>query len=324
MPEEERSPVHDYISREHPDVSADDVTQDVIEKAVRCGRILDGSPATTEWLERTADDLANAERQARRAERDSLQRAYVPDDGAGADDSALAEADRQQLHHAWNKLEASDRDLLAALTFFGLTMRQMADRLGISYDAVRKRKQRALAALRRYLKGMGLAILAWFAIKDIVRRVSASQAVANATYAATLVAAGAVGAFSISMPSPTGPGHDDGSRVREVRPVVTTIGEPDDDVRHPHPSARPLPESAVGSPAALTTSPPHGIDASDPDHSTGNPELYVDPGPDPGTKERHLIPVDTPLGPVVIRGHRHATGPAKAAGVSPITTDGTK
>lgn len=335
MSKEERSPVHDYISREHPDVSADDVTQDVIEKAVRCGRILDGSPATTEWLERTADELARAERQARQAEQDGLRLAYLPDDSAGADESVLAAAERRQLHKAWLRLEASDRELLAALTFFGLPMRQMADKLGISYDAVRKRKQRALSDLRRYLKDLGLAIAAWFAIRDIVRRVSASQAVANTASMVTLVTAGAIWGV-ISMPSPTDPGGDHEFPLREAQPVVTAINEPDDGFRHPRPPARPLPQSVVGSPAALTTSPLHGNPASVPDDSTAQPELYVDPGTDPGTKERHLVPLDAPLGPVVIRGHRHATGPATAATVrdhgeqsltgtpQPVTMDGTR
>jgi len=335
MPEEERSPVHDYISREHPDVSADDVTQDVIEKAVRCGRVLDWSSATTEWLERTADELANAERQARRAEKDSLHLAYVPDELPGADEYVLAEAKRRPLHEAWQRLEASDRDLLAALTFFGLTMRQMADKLGISYDAVRKRKQRALAALRRHLKDLGLAILAWFAIRDIVRRVSASQAVANTASMVTLVTAGVIGGV-ISMPSPTDPGGDHESPLREAQPIVTAVNEPDDGLRHSRPQARPTPQSVVGSPTALTTSPLHGDPALVPDGSPAHPEVYANLDTDEGPKERHDISVDTPMGPVVIKGHRYATTPAKAAAVrdrgeqsltgspQPVTTDGTR
>ncbi|MPY83769.1 MAG: hypothetical protein GEV00_10700 [Actinophytocola sp.] len=247
----------------------------------------------------------------------------------------MAKADRQQLHHAWNKLEASDRDLLAALTFFGLTMRQMADKLGISYDAVRKRKQRALAALRRYLKDLGLAILAWFAVKAIVRRVSASQAVANTASMVTLVTAGVIGGV-ISTPSPTDPGGDHESPLREAQPVVTSISEPADDVRHPRPQARPTPQSVVGSPTAFTTSPRHRNPVSVPNGSPAHPELYANLDTDEGPKERHDISVDTPMGPVVIKGHRYATTPAKAAAVrdrgeqsltgspQPVTTDGTK
>lgn len=304
--------IHDYISRKHPDVSADDVTQDTIEKAVRCGRILDRSQSTTEWLECTADELAHADRRARQAERDSLQRAHVPDDSAGADEPVLAEADRRQLHRSWHMLEASDRELLAALTFCGLTMRQMAAKLGIGYDAVRKRKQRAIAKLRRYFKGLGLVIAAGFAIKDVVRRVSASQAVANTASMVTLVTAGVIGGV-ISMPSPTDPGGDHEFPLREAQPVVRAVNEPDDGFRHPRPPARPLPRSVVESPAALTTSPLRGNPALVPDDSHERPDLYANLDTDEGPKERHLVPVDTPLGRVVIKGHRYATTPAKAA-----------
>lgn len=328
--------IHDYVSQNYPDVSAEDITQDTIEFILRLRRKSRRWQPSAEFLKRAACRLARTDRQARQADRDSLHLAYVPDDLAGADELVLADAERRQLLRAWKMLEASDREVLEALICNDVTPQQEAKKLGISYDAVRKRKQRARDDLRQYFTCFGLLAATWFAIKDIVRRVSESQASAYLANAATLATAGAVGAISISMLPPSSPDRGQESSSRDVRPVVTSISEPADGVRHPRPPARPLPRPVVGSPAALTTSPLHGDPVLVPDGSPAHPELYANLDTDEGPKERHDISVETPLGPVMIRGHRHATTPAKAAAVrdhgeqsltgtpQPVTTDGTR
>jgi DNA-directed RNA polymerase specialized sigma24 family protein len=66
---------------------------------------------------------------------------------AGTDPDVVASF----VHRVLTDLIGSDADIVVAVVMMGEGQRDVADRLGLSYDAVRKRYQRALARLRDVL-----------------------------------------------------------------------------------------------------------------------------------------------------------------------------
>jgi len=77
----------------------------------------------------------------------------IPDwDTTSVEDAAIANVLRDKLHHCLDKLPPSERELLFALYFEGLSERKYAESLGISQKAVNKRRHQVLAKLRSMIK----------------------------------------------------------------------------------------------------------------------------------------------------------------------------
>ena len=61
----------------------------------------------------------------------------------------------EQLHAALQELSASDRHILIAFYFYGLSLKDYASQKGISYDTAKKRISRARERLKIILKPVG-------------------------------------------------------------------------------------------------------------------------------------------------------------------------
>jgi RNA polymerase sigma factor (sigma-70 family) len=57
-----------------------------------------------------------------------------------------------KLHACMDQLTAKERDLLSDVYYLGLSQRRIAEKLGISQPAVKKRHDRIIAKLRRLIK----------------------------------------------------------------------------------------------------------------------------------------------------------------------------
>lgn len=71
---------------------------------------------------------------------------------------------RQDLEQALNRLSPEDAELVRMRYFMEMTVQEIADRLGLPYETVKKRSQRSLSRLKKILLGLllvgALAVLA--------------------------------------------------------------------------------------------------------------------------------------------------------------------
>ncbi|WP_270816248.1 sigma-70 family RNA polymerase sigma factor [Hungatella effluvii] len=76
------------------------------------------------------------------------------DESASAEDLAIRNFQAQQLHKALSVLSEDERYLIDQLYFQEKTERQLAAQLGVSQNAINKRRQRILERLRGLLKNI--------------------------------------------------------------------------------------------------------------------------------------------------------------------------
>lgn len=77
----------------------------------------------------------------------------IPDrDAVSVEDAAIANLQRDELYRCLSMLPQQERKTLLALYFEDTSEREYAEILGISQNAVNKRRRKALAALRRLMK----------------------------------------------------------------------------------------------------------------------------------------------------------------------------
>lgn len=76
------------------------------------------------------------------------------DESASAEDLAIRNFQAQQLHKALSVLSEDERYLIDQLYFQEKTERELAAQLGVSQNAINKRRQRILERLRGLLKNI--------------------------------------------------------------------------------------------------------------------------------------------------------------------------
>ena len=77
----------------------------------------------------------------------------IPDENAlSTEDAAIAHILSEKLHRCLNMLPKGERYLIQALYFDGLTEREYAFRIGVSQNAVNKRRHVVLAHLKNFMK----------------------------------------------------------------------------------------------------------------------------------------------------------------------------
>lgn len=303
--------VYEHIRRTYPDVNSDDLAQDTIEFVLRRGHTLDSSRTTIKALKSTADRLARAARRAHQSDADNRHRAYFPAEIAGADERAM---ERGRLCRAWQMLATSKRELLMALIYDGVTPRQEAEQLGISYDATRKRKERARSDFEKYYKGLGVLIPAWFALKSVAQRAFESPVSAFAAKSASVVGLVTAGLVGVSMWS-ADPGRDHDSHLHGLQRGDVSMSGPASGLRHSRPPAPTAPQSTVSTPRAPSTPAPGTNAESAPSALPAHVDVHVNPDTAKGAKQAHAITADTPMGPIAITGRSQATDRATGATV---------
>lgn len=77
----------------------------------------------------------------------------IPDQSAlSTEDAAIAHILSEKLHRCLDMLPEGERDLIQALYFDGLTEREYASRIGVSQNAVNKRRHMILVRLKKFMK----------------------------------------------------------------------------------------------------------------------------------------------------------------------------
>lgn len=77
----------------------------------------------------------------------------IPNQNAlSTEDAAIAHILSEKLHWCMEMLPKDEHDLIQALYFDGLTEREYASQIGVSQNAVNKRRRRILAHLKIFMK----------------------------------------------------------------------------------------------------------------------------------------------------------------------------
>jgi RNA polymerase sigma-70 factor (ECF subfamily) len=143
--------------------SAEDATQDVFYKVYRAAHRLDPQRDPVPWLVtitlntcRSLWRSASHKMEKRSVDLESsASRGWEPTSSSKDPEEALIAAERErQVQKAVTELPESLREVVILRDFTGLGHKEIADMLGVSHEAVRKRYSRALSELGAVLKGM--------------------------------------------------------------------------------------------------------------------------------------------------------------------------
>jgi RNA polymerase sigma-70 factor (ECF subfamily) len=129
---------------------ADDAVQNAFITAWRQLGSLRDPDRFEPWLHRT---LVHAcYREARRGKRWAARVGALDLEGAAAQDDVLTVADRDQLDRGFRRLPPDQRAVLVFHEYLGLTLPEVADRLGIPVGTAKSRLHYAMNALRAVLE----------------------------------------------------------------------------------------------------------------------------------------------------------------------------
>jgi RNA polymerase sigma factor (sigma-70 family) len=137
---------------------AEDVTQRVFMALAENAKSVARHPVLAGWLHRTARNLAanlvrgNVRRQAREEEA-VWMREILSEENDGSWEELAPEVDA-----ALGELDVSDRDLVLLRYFERKTAREIAQVLGVEYEAAQKRVARAVERLRGVLERRGVTV----------------------------------------------------------------------------------------------------------------------------------------------------------------------
>lgn len=130
---------------------AEDIASEAFEKAMLT--LEDGDNGFLYWLLRVCRNLFLDEvRKNRRRQAEELTEIAVPEDALA---TALRKEENRRLYHAIEALPQRYAELLTLHYFAGLSLKQAADFLGISYGAAKTALFRARVQLKKRLEGDG-------------------------------------------------------------------------------------------------------------------------------------------------------------------------
>lgn len=142
---------------------AEDVMQEVFLKIHRAAHQLDPDRDPGPWLatltrnacrERWRREGRRVDRRARALDNGSGILETLPAGGNGPEDETLRSERSRLIGNAMMRLPGSLREVVVLRDFHGLAHEEIASVVGARGVTVRKRYSRALAELRRYLKGL--------------------------------------------------------------------------------------------------------------------------------------------------------------------------
>ncbi len=102
----------------------------------KTGRIVKILPSREDSLDRLADEAAM----------------QFPDPQENVEEAMLRRLSMEQLHRAIARLQDEEQRLIEALFFRGMTEREYADLIGLSKQAINKRKNKILGKLKFFLE----------------------------------------------------------------------------------------------------------------------------------------------------------------------------
>jgi RNA polymerase sigma factor (sigma-70 family) len=137
---------------------AEDVTQAVFVAVAQNARQLTDHPVLSGWLHRTTQNLAantvrsEVRRHAREQQAAAMNELFATEPEAGWDHIA------PQLDAALGELSEADRDALLLRYFERKSAREIAQILGVNYEAAQKRVSRAVERLREVFARRGVTV----------------------------------------------------------------------------------------------------------------------------------------------------------------------
>lgn len=297
-----------YVRKHHPDVSAEDVAQETVERVLR--RRYD-NPGDA-LLFKIATNIVHDLRRRRQVASHMPLDLCIPSPAISPEEQTIDKLDGHLARRALAELGPSDRKLIESVHIDDVDRRDLSQREHITYAALRKRLSRARRRLCAHFARLSRVVIpAWvgFDLLRSLRRNLQTVMVAGASGVAVVAAVG----FG---PGPGGPhaGPDvDGGVQTPPTSVIradawSSSGSASADVPESGRFATPRPATSdvagAGGQSAAVAEPVLPVRSN----------LEVSPGTGAGRKQTNLIVVDTPVGPVATGGHSEATGPALEPG----------
>lgn len=301
--------VRAYVRWHHPDVSAEDVTQDTLERLWRNRTGIDQTRPIEPYLFAIANNVARDVRRGRRSESRAPLYLLGPSETEAPDERALRTVDHGLVHEVLDALEPSDRHLMRLRYWRRLSCRDVGKLLRITDTAARRRLSRAQRRCRYHFKRLSPVLIplwaAFHALQRELRRIPS-----------LVPAAGTIGVLALAVGIGTGfvtPEGDPGAGpvIPAPKPAFTSGSATSDDTPRPPPARMERPSAPSSQPERQrhdVRAPSDSVDLPLP----GRRELYVSPNTGDGRKQAHLLEFDTPVGPVTVEGERNANGRATA------------
>lgn len=298
---------HDFARKHFPDVSADDVAQETMLRLLRMRSRIDVNGRPYALLFTIAGNAARDARRRRRAASNAPRDAACPPAARSPEEHAIEELDGVLAQRAFNELPPEDRKLMFLRHVEGASCRDISERENLSYGAVRQRLSRAQRQLRCNFHRLSRILIPVGAAGALL------QVLKKHVHGASLAAAGS----AVAIMAIVGVGEllpDTSPEANQVIVQPSTTVAPTE-----VPRASVSASDARRSPDSPTPSASRAPDASrHPEAPDGTAlpirsGLELSPGTGAGTKQEHLIQVETPMGPVGVDGKSFATGPASVS-----------
>lgn len=298
-----------YVRMHHPDVSAEDVAQDAIERLWRHRNRIDPGRPIEPYLFTIANNVARDIRRGKRSESRAPLYLLNPCYVEAPEEHTLQAEDHVLVREALNAVRPADRDLIYRRHWLRMSCHELSDYLKLTETAARQRLSRAQRRCATYFKHLSpvvipLAALITFAQREI-RRLSLAPA------------AGALGVVAVAASIGTGiiGPHHGGDAAAPHEESIAAVPDP----ASGRDSSDALSGRADSSPDAnlspTADEETRRADAELPQDFQAPPsplrhDVQVHPGTAEGHKQSHQFEVDTVVGPVKIEGERSASGPA--------------
>lgn len=329
---EYRRLAHDFARKYFPDVNADDVAQETMLRLLRMRSRIDVNGRPRALLFTIAGNVARDARRRRRAASNAPRDVACPPAARSPEEHAIEKLDGVIVRRAFNELPPEDRKLMFLRHVEGASCRDISERENISYGAVRQRLSRAGRQLRCNFHRLSRSLIPLCAAGGLL------QWLKKHSHGASLAAAGSAVVITAAV---VGVGELLPDGTPEANPVVVLPSATVVATKVPRPSV--AASDVQRGPDSPTLSAPPASPTPDASQHPEAPDdgalpirsgLEVAPGTDAGAKQKHLIQVETPMGPVGIDGKSFATGPASVSRAcaevelaacrtqEPATTDG--
>jgi len=142
------------------DAAAQDITQDVFVRVMRCGGFDSTRGSLEQWLvvvaRHTAIDWIRRE-SAHDSRVARFEGVHSVESTVAVEDTAIIRVQADQIRTAVAQLPATEREVVSLAYFGGLTYRQVATRLGIAEGTVKSRIRSALTRLSHTIEALANA-----------------------------------------------------------------------------------------------------------------------------------------------------------------------
>lgn len=300
--------VHAYVRRSYPDVSAEDVTQDAMERLWCMRERIDPDRSVLALVLTIATNIARDLRRRRALESRTPLYLLSPSENETPDEHALGMVDRHLIRQSLDELQASDQHLMRLRYWLNLSCHAVGEQLHLTDVAARRRLSRAQHRCGAHFTRLSRVLVPLvFIVREVRNHISRNLSSVSIT-AATGAIALAVGLSSdLVLPGESTDGEGSlGNSPAIAAPTHFSITDRQQR-RSLHHETPPRQSSRQDGQAVASA-----VEESTPPGSTLLPrsDLQVTPDTHEGQKQQHSLKVDTPIGPVAVEGGSSAVRPA--------------